>query len=151
MKKIICVCTGNSCRSVMAWALLDRIARERHLPIEVSSAGVSPVDGMRPSRETRELLLREGIDVSEHRAVRLTEEMIREADVMLVMERFHRSWIIDHDPSALTKTFLLTDYGQAGGETREIIDPISKPMEVYEVCLATIKEAVERVAKTVCV
>ncbi len=134
----------------MAAALLEQAARERHLPIEVSSAGVSPVDGMRPSRETRDLLLREGIDVSEHRAARLTEEMIQQADLILVMERFQKSWVIDREPSALSRVFLMTEYGQ-GGEAREIPDPIGKPLEVYEVCFTTIKEAVDRVVKAVCV
>ena len=134
----------------MASALMERVAQERHLPLEVASAGVSPVEGMRPSRETRELMQREGIDVSEHRAVRLTDEMIRQADLILVMEWFHRSWIVDRDPSSLAKVFLLTEYGQAERDGREIPDPIGKPMEVYEVCFATIKEAVERIAKTVC-
>ena len=65
------------------------------------------------------------------------------------MEIFHQEEILRRFPDAknkahLLKTFQLgsseADYGRPG-----IPDPIGKPMEVYEVCCAEIRKAVERV------
>ena len=155
-RRILFVCTGNTCRSVMAQGLLQQRLKqlEGRLrgPIEVVSAGVFAIEGMSPSRETLKLLQHAGVDLAGHMAQGLTDEMIRQAELVLVMEPFHREEILRRLPEAAGKTHLLKQFGVP--ETAEslaagIPDPIGKPMEVYEACLAIIQEAVERVAQHV--
>jgi protein-tyrosine phosphatase len=55
--------------------------------IRVSSAGVSAINGLRPTPETVEAMKREGVDVSDIQSRYLTDEMIREADLVLDNKR----------------------------------------------------------------
>lgn len=151
-KRILFVCTGNSCRSVMATGLLRQmLQRAGNDAVSVESAGVFAIDGMAPTRETQQVLQSVGVECSDHRARSLTPEMVHAADCVLVMEPFHAEEIIRRAPSAAGKVHLLRPYGLEPGELLGppgIPDPIGKPLEVYEVCFAEIREAVARVAKS---
>ena len=137
----------------MAHGLLQqRLQQEAHRlrePIEVSSAGIFAIDGLTPSKETLQLLRQDGVDLAGHMAQTLTDAMIRQADLILVMEQHHAEQIVHRVSSASGKTFVLKRYGvpstQAIGD-QNIHDPIGKPLEVYESCFADIRDAVDRVA-----
>ena len=143
-KRLLVVCTGNSCRSVMAKGLLKKLLTGRD--VQVASAGVSAIPGFRPTKETIDVMAKEGIDVSGHLTQRLTSEMVDRADVVLVMEHWHKEQILKLAPSAKSKVFLLKQFAdQAQGTEIEIPDPIAKPPEVYDRCYQMIKECVEKV------
>ena len=69
--KIVCVCTGNTCRSPMAAALLGRL-----LPgIEVTSAGLYAEDGAPASYHALLAMDELGVDISGHMARRFRPGM----------------------------------------------------------------------------
>ena len=137
----------------MAQGILQQMLEQAQLAsVQVESAGVFAVDGMASTRETQRVLQAVGVDCAAHRARSVTPQMVQEADLVLVMEQFQLEEVLRRAPSAKEKVHLLKTYGASPGEVTEhpnIPDPIGKPLEVYEVCFAEIKEAVERVAKTV--
>jgi len=152
IRSVLFVCTGNSCRSIMAAGLMkDALKRLGKEDIKVSSAGVSAVDGFHPTPETIEVMKKAGMDVSGMRSRRLTDEIIRGADLILVMAAHHRDDIISRVPEAASKTHILREYGKtphAGVcESPDIFDPIGRPEEFYEYTRGEIKKEVIRIAQ----
>jgi protein-tyrosine-phosphatase len=145
------VCTGNSCRSVMAAAVMNHVLSSAGVrTITIESAGVFAIEGMRATQETVQALGEIGIACGEHRARRITEEIVSRADLIFVMERFQGEEIARRFPNAASRIHLLKAYGLAPHEVEgdpNIPDPIGKPLEVYEVCLSQIRSAVERVCR----
>lgn len=147
--KILFVCTGNSCRSVMAQGLLKHLlAKKGRLDVQVLSAGVSTFGGLGATPETIEVMKKEGVDVSGHIGQPITPELIRNADIIFCMEDLHRDALVSKVAEAESKIHLLKTFeAKQPPADPNIFDPIGKPKEVYESCLMTIKEAAERVAQ----
>ena len=106
MASILVVCTGNICRSpageILLQGYLGDLAR-------VTSAGTHAMVGQAPTAPMLDLLAADGFDGSGHRASQLTAARIEEADLIIAMTAAHRRWVLQETPSALAKTFLLTE------------------------------------------
>lgn len=142
------ICTGNSCRSVMAEAIIrKRLYELGKDSINVRSAGVRALSGLPPSDETIKVIKEEGVDVSDFRTKNVTTDMIREADLILTMEAMHKDEILSLVPEAKSKTYLLKEYKNpskinSGGFN--VRDPIGKPIEEYRIIRDEIKNEIER-------
>ncbi|MCM8778245.1 MAG: low molecular weight protein arginine phosphatase [Candidatus Omnitrophica bacterium] len=149
IKNILFVCTGNSCRSVMAQELLKKMLKDKANNFVIRSAGTSALEGMSPTTEAQKAMWKEGVDISAHRSVRLTREMIEEADLILAMEEAHRNIILSLHPEAEKKTYLLKSFMKDSlkNSPLEIPDPIGKPPEVYEEVLFVFKESLQGLIK----
>jgi len=149
-KIVLFVCTGNSCRSVMAKGFLEKRLKEKgRQDLKVLSAGIMMSEGLQATNETRELLAREGIDVSGHHSQRVTKDMIKKSDIILVMEKLHEKRILELAPEAKLRLFLLKEFAKINDNNLDIADPIVKPMEFYEQTFRIIKEAIDKVVEII--
>jgi len=146
-KTVLFICTGNSCRSVMAQGLLAKKLRDaKRDDVEVLSAGIMFTGGVSASYEVRELLAARGIDVSGHRSQRVTGDMLNKADIILVMERLHEERLLELHPQIKNRLFLLKEFARVTDGGLDIPDPIGRPKEFYEQTLAIIGEAVDKIS-----
>ena len=121
----------------MAEALLKRDLRGQE-GVTVESAGLDAVVGHPASEHSIDLMDEMGIDISAHRGRQIHPDMVREADLVLVMESGHKRAIDDADPTARGKVHRLGEW-----QDRDIADPFRKPREAYEAALADIRTGVE--------
>ena len=148
MKNILFVCTGNSCRSVMAEGLFKHMTAGRKGEFLVSSAGVGAMDGFPASDETIRVMKDEGIDVSGHQSRKLTLAMAKSADKTYVMEKMHREMVLRLCPESAGKVFLLTEvvsHGNGVAADTDIPDPIQMSGMFYKNVLFIIRDCIGKI------
>ena len=144
IRSVLFVCTGNICRSPMAEGLLRKILQEKPVQgIEVSSAGFIALPGNPASFHAVRVAQENGFDLEDHQARLLTPRLVQEADLILVMEPYHRLQLLRSHPEASHKVLLLRQFARYGSRDRAIQDPYGLNIEAYRFCFQDIRECVE--------
>ncbi len=134
---IVLVCTGNTCRSPMAEALLKKRIADRlgctaaeldDRGYVVMSAGLSAPPGGRAAAEAVQTMKERGLDLGQHESQPLSERIVRFADFIITMTRSHREAILEHFPDAEPRVHTISR------GTGDVADPIGGPLDLYRRC-----------------
>ena len=103
----------------------------------VSSAGLGALIGRPPDTKACQLMMKKDIDISGYRARQLNKDMIRKADLILVMESSHKNAIEEFEPCAKGKVFRLGHWGDY-----DIPDPYQQNLAAFVIAFNLIERGI---------
>ncbi|WAA09653.1 low molecular weight protein arginine phosphatase [Fervidibacillus albus] len=141
MTNILFVCTGNTCRSPMAAALLQDKDVDG---LAVNSAGIFAMEGADASPLAKQVLNENDIKY-DHSSTLLTEKEVDWADVILTMTKSHKDLINSRFGKTIGKTFTLKEFVDEG--EKDVADPFGGNIDTYRQTFQELAELIEKLVE----
>jgi ribose 5-phosphate isomerase B len=155
VKELLLICTGNTCRSSIAEAILRDMLKKYEASgrLKISSAGLAAQEGSGASQGAIEVMREYGIDLAQHRSRQLTLDMLQCADLVLTMTPTHKNIVVEMSPDEKkSNVFTLYEFATDGKDTvSRIVDPFGGDIDVYRKCSGEIwtvlKSALDKIVR----
>jgi protein-tyrosine phosphatase len=146
-RHLLFICFGNIMRSPMAAALLEQRVARRNLKVTVRSAGTNATEGRRAEPRAIAAAPAHGVSLEHHEASPVTEEAMRWADVVFVMDYRNEVELVRRFPWAEDKVVMLGAFGRGRNLDGSIPDPYTEDEATLAGCYVRIVAAVDAVAE----
>ncbi|MCZ8538976.1 low molecular weight protein arginine phosphatase [Psychrobacillus sp. FSL K6-2365] len=139
---ILFVCTGNTCRSPIAEALL----KSQNIDgMGVRSAGIYATQGAHISRNSQLVLEKEMIPFT-HTSSAVDETLVDWADLILTMTASHKHAIILGFPHAISKVYMYKEF-VTPDDVKDVSDPYGGDLFTYENTLRELQVLTDELVK----
>jgi len=135
ISNLLILCVGNICRSPLAEAMFAKQLFNISPQLKVHSAGVAALIDHPADALSQKIALTQGLDLSNHRARQLTQQLAFESDLILTMTRDQKEHVENYYPEVRGRVHRL---GKWGGF--DVPDPFKRPKEIFYQALALIEE-----------
>jgi protein-tyrosine phosphatase len=143
-RSVLFVCHGNICRSPYA----EHVFIRGLPPVLQESMAITSGGFVGPNRPApREALLvaaERGIDLRTHRSQLLNGDLVRNADLVVVMERSQRERLRTSFGIQRSRVLVLGDLDPLPVQTRTVLDPFQKPREAFAETYGRIDRCIEQ-------
>lgn len=173
MIHILFICAGNTCRSVLAEAMMRKTLRERpslRERVRCQSAGLDAVEGAQAERGAVIVAQQYDLDLSRHRARLLNARFVQDADLVLTMTTHQKHRLIEQYSDRAHSVYTLREFIQRFTPVEsnrrqnplvreimamdrqpppddDILDPMGQSIEAYQECARQIQAAIVALAE----
>lgn len=148
IRSLLLVCSGNTCRSPMAAALLKRLWADAApgWELEVHSAGTAALPGHPATEHAVQALKELEVDLAGHTSRAVEEDLLQRADLILVMTALHRARLLERWPALADRIHTLGEYA---GVWRDVSDPFGGSLDEYRQTAADLKQLLRAVVERI--
>lgn len=150
--KIMFICTGNTCRSVMAEGIMKKMLQNYgRNDVEVFSSGLHASTGEYSTDEAIRVMQEDyDVDILQHQSINVKDSNIEEMDLVLCATHAQLTTLEYKYPELNHKIFTIKEYAY-GPEVKDkdIEDPWGYPIQVYKKCAEEIKDSLDKIIEMI--